>query len=765
MVRTWVAWTCAAALVAWSGAARAIARGDCEIVPLPTYGVAGTSITTSLTVWDPDGDGPAPEMLVAWRTPFFVAGVTPVHTGLAVWDGERWESLSRAGIQGQLTCVVGNGSRLYVATSSPDPIPSDFSGVYLREGGAFTQLGTNLRRVVSLAVGPSGVFAAGSFTSASGARVSRVVRWTGDTWEILGDELQGTPILRLAEDGSLLAAGNIALNGEASGNRVARWDGARWVALGGVTNAIDRGFSSLESFNGDVYVCGNFNSIGGDSAQYFARWDGGHWVQLSSGSELAEIGLLAKVGDELVVAGSFSQLGGAPITAFARWNGDSFAPLASTEVGGIWNPVGGSVVAFRDGLAVSGYFNRAGSVVTRCVALLDSDGWHSTGGTLTGSVGYSTGIAVSAATEFQGELVLGGTFSAVGDCDNIARRTADGWAGFGAGTPIGGITTFIEFNGELIAAGNFTHSPGILHGQAILRWNGSEWLPLGSGFESVGGSEVVQSMCVFQGDLVIGGRFPYYGSIRFPNVARWDGATWSAMGSGLRESVTQLQEYHGVLYAIGDFPTPPRGIARWNGAEWTSVGTPPFGRAYCMTVFQDKLFVAGTGTTTAGAIWNGAEWTIIPGGPANGRRTEEMLPFAGKLILAGTENPTSLGAPNIAARVWDPETTQWSVLPTDSSQIRLLAATDNELVALADPDSVSKASDRVLRWTCAPPRTCPGDLNGDFDVNLTDLALLLGNYGLAAPPGESLVGDIDGDGRVSIADLAVLLRDFPARCQ
>lgn len=59
--------------------------------------------------------------------------------------------------------------------------------------------------------------------------------------------------------------------------------------------------------------------------------------------------------------------------------------------------------------------------------------------------------------------------------------------------------------------------------------------------------------------------------------------------------------------------------------------------------------------------------------------------------------------------------------------------------------------------------TCPGDLDGDGDVDLADLAGLLAHYGTASGASPS-DGDMDGDGDVDLADLAALLAVYGAPC-
>lgn len=59
--------------------------------------------------------------------------------------------------------------------------------------------------------------------------------------------------------------------------------------------------------------------------------------------------------------------------------------------------------------------------------------------------------------------------------------------------------------------------------------------------------------------------------------------------------------------------------------------------------------------------------------------------------------------------------------------------------------------------------SCPGDVNGDNTVNLTDLATLLANFGVPSGATRSQ-GDLDDDGDVDLTDLATLLANFGTTC-
>ncbi len=65
--------------------------------------------------------------------------------------------------------------------------------------------------------------------------------------------------------------------------------------------------------------------------------------------------------------------------------------------------------------------------------------------------------------------------------------------------------------------------------------------------------------------------------------------------------------------------------------------------------------------------------------------------------------------------------------------------------------------------TVSGASACPGDLDGDSQIDSTDLNILLGNFGCDAGKG-NCPGDIDGDGDTDSIDLNIILLNFGVFC-
>ncbi|MFN0134906.1 MAG: PEP-CTERM sorting domain-containing protein [Phycisphaerae bacterium] len=115
----------------------------------------------------------------------------------------------------------------------------------------------------------------------------------------------------------------------------------------------------------------------------------------------------------------------------------------------------------------------------------------------------------------------------------------------------------------------------------------------------------------------------------------------------------------------------------------------------------------------------------------------------------------------------DPETFE-PILPEGRTFASVLANTDELRFTTFVPGwffgftNFFMAVDNV-GWESIGGDPCVGDVDGNGEVTLTDLAILLTNYGLGegASSGQ---GDTDGDGDVDLSDLAALLGNFGVIC-
>ena len=104
------------------------------------------------------------------------------------------------------------------------------------------------------------------------------------------------------------------------------------------------------------------------------------------------------------------------------------------------------------------------------------------------------------------------------------------------------VTALCVYAGKLHAGGFFTTAGGV-SANRVARWEGANWQPLGTGV--TGGS--VWCVTEFNGELIAGGFFTTAGGVSVSNIARWNGTSWQAMGAGLNNFVWALAVHNGTL--------------------------------------------------------------------------------------------------------------------------------------------------------------------------------------------------------------------------
>ncbi|HEX6812348.1 MAG TPA: hypothetical protein VF384_12040 [Planctomycetota bacterium] len=380
-----------------------------------------------------------------------------------------------------------------------------------------------------------------------------------------------------------------------------------------------------------------------------------------------------------------------PGEALAGTNG---AVFAST----LWDPDGPGPM--HPVVVVGGNFTAAGAIRVGNVATWDpvSLAWASLGAGTNGMVTALTSLP-------NGDLVAGGWFTTAGgvSCNRVARWDGTTWSPLGSGLD-GTVYVLTALpNGDLVVGGYFTTAGGV-SASRIARWDGTSWSALGSGMSMSGSPAIVYSFAVMpNGDLVAGGTFATAGGVSANHIARWDGTSWSALGSGMsgwsssNALVGALAVLpNGHLVAGGDFSyaggSGANYLARWDGLGWSPLGSSigvigPSGVVGALATLASGDLVVGSRFTTAGsqAVSNVARWNAIAGwsvlGPGIGNVHDLLVMPNGDLVVGGWFTNAGGVSADYVAR-WDG--TGWKALGTGgiNGQVSALTTLPNgDLVA------------------------------------------------------------------------------------
>lgn len=190
--------------------------------------------------------------------------------------------------------------------------------------------------------------------------------------------------------------------------------------------------------------------------------------------------------------------------------------------------------------------------------------------------------------------------------------------------------TVAVWNGEIFLGGDFFFERDGVAINFIMRWDGTEWLPVGTD----GMDGPVYSLRVFDDELYAAGWFTYADTVLANGLARWDGEAWHRVvdvppfyiGDGPNQ-LTDVVRFQDTWYIGGNLPL-VHDLAKWNGTAWESVDggfTSAYSRINRMDVHNDKLYLVGpfancpplgNGTDHGNGIvsWDGTQWDDLGGG-------------------------------------------------------------------------------------------------------------------------------------------------------
>lgn len=253
----------------------------------------------------------------------------------------------------------------------------------------------------------------------------------------------------------------------------------------------------------------------------------------------------------------------------------------------------------------------------------------------------------------------------------VAAATLSGsWSALGSGAPGGdllnaSVNDFAMFQSDLYVAGAFEALGGDPNGNHIARWNGTSWSTVGTSND--GGSVFeapLTALAVMGGYLYAAGSFKDAAGIPEADyLAKWDGSSWSAVGSNpsgddgaipttVWNQVQTLEVDGTDLYVGGGFDNvyglaAADNIVRWDGSEWSAIGSDDSGDGAisngvnAIVVTPDGIFAAGAFRDANDnpladhvVFWNGSDWLALG---SNGQGGGALSDTANALVMIGSD--------------------------------------------------------------------------------------------------------------------------------
>ena len=540
---------------------------------------------------------------------------------------------------------------------------------------------------------------------------------------------------------------------------IASWDGSVWRSLGPAGSGIepDRTVYSMVVFAGKLTVGGDFLYAGSiTNTRALAQWNGSAWSSLgafpdsSFGNYVYCLGATSFVvgqGENLYIGGSFSTVGGAAAQNIARYN----------TLTGAWTGVGGGLGATCLQMLVFQFGGLHSLTVSR--SYLNNQG----GGTYryVSNTGVWNLLSPENASFYNFSLngyLLGGV-------NGVSELIGADWKPLGNGLN-GPIKTMVSIGSDLYAAGTFTFADQQI-ANGVARFDGTQWNALGAG----PGMTRVETAAVFNGQLVVGG---FTGTTsQLARVSRWDGVSWSTMGTLTGTQVDLLRIVDGSLYAAASGL-----VYRWNGLGWQSMSPNAvrlhmFGFPETVTSIVSKagvLYAAAAGVLCS---LQGSAWVPVPGLPAvqlqhwinlNGSLVGGASDQGGPIyrwLEPGTETLLSASTGNAVAALAERGGVLHALVSNalarlDGNQWNVLGAFTGGLadeILFRNQEIIVSGNIGTVNGTISPmwarlASVATADFNGSGSITVQDIFDFLAAYFGSDP-----CADFNGSGAITVQDI------------
>lgn len=535
------------------------------------------------------------------------------------------------GVSGSVRAMAeyddGHGNALYAggifstAGSTVAQSIARWDGSHWQALGLGIEGGVNALAVFDDGTGPA-LFVGGLIQKAGGMPVANIAKWNGSVWSAVGPGVNSSVAAMVVHNdgtGPALCVAGPLLAGSVQLYGLGKWNGTSWSSIGGGIS--NRAYAlAVHDFGAGnrLVVGGDFVTAGGVSAFNIAVWNGTVWSTLGMGFS-QRVHTLATYNSELIVGGEFYPTATSAALKVARWTGSAWQTLGS-GLDNVCYTLRVEDLGSGSKLYAGGNFLNSGAQAVRRLAQWDGVSWSEVGGGSDGGVWAIRAFP----TGFSPSLFVGGTLQELGGVSLFGIGRWNGsWSGVtdrGGNGANGTIyTTAVANLGQgprLYCGGTFTRV-GSAAARRMASWDGASWSALGTGVGPVSSGEVDAMVAHDDGSgmkLYVGGDF-YDPTLTIPSyIAAWNGSVWSWVGFGTNNGVKSLavfDEGAGPKLFVGGYFSDASGIpalrvARWNGTTWSAVGGGTNDIVYALAVFDD-----GGGS----ALFAGGNFTTAGGTP------------------------------------------------------------------------------------------------------------------------------------------------------
>jgi len=331
------------------------------------------------------------------------------------------------------------------------------------------------------------------------------------------------------------------------------------------------------------------------------------WLPLDKGIECLHAGtnvrhiVVDTVTDKLFVSGTFAEDGNCiPMRGIAQWNGHSWDSIGRGSEGMIPRF---EMVMYNDTLYANGNFYDDNTNLY--LAKWNGAYWDTL---------PNTSKTILACAQKDGALYMGGAFNYVGDSTFMLVKY-DGSQLSSILSPCnelseGFINALAFYHDTLYVGGYYDYAPCKTLG-SLGKWDGTGLQLVSPEFANDGSNCNIEAMVEYQGELYIGGYFLQSHGYAGDFIMKWNGSTFSPVGTGMNNRVRCMKVYNGKLY-VGGYFTNAGGvasnyIAMWDGSNWNPITTDTFnipGGALltvdAIDVYHDSLIIGGSFTSING---------------------------------------------------------------------------------------------------------------------------------------------------------------------